>query len=335
MLQHLDTLIAFAVVMLGVSLLLTVLTQIVSAFLALRGTHLEWGIKTLLSEAAPALRAQADEITQRVLHHPLISDSSASKRRVGRWAWMHWLPPRWNLFHRWKLANAIRRDELIDLLHHLADAPAAQPGQPVPEWQAALQNANLTQVKFQIEQWFDTTMDRVSQRFAMHSRVFTVVLAGGVAFALHLDAFDLLHRLSTDGELRRNLLEQAGAISTIATNLSARAGTNSPTGLISAEAPAKLSNQIAELKQLATTLSNRFERAGLQLLPDSARHSRLCFMPGAKGFSRKHLFGVLAAAALLSLGAPFWFNTLKTLTNLRPILATKVQKEAEEKKSPK
>jgi hypothetical protein len=33
--------------------------------------------------------------------------------------------------------------------------------------------------------------------------------------------------------------------------------------------------------------------------------------------------GVLATAALLSLGAPFWFNMLKQLTNLRPILANK------------
>jgi hypothetical protein len=31
--------------------------------------------------------------------------------------------------------------------------------------------------------------------------------------------------------------------------------------------------------------------------------------------------GVLLTAALLSLGAPFWFNMLKQLTNLRPILA--------------
>jgi len=33
--------------------------------------------------------------------------------------------------------------------------------------------------------------------------------------------------------------------------------------------------------------------------------------------------GVLTTAALLSLGAPFWFNMLKQLTNLRPLLANK------------
>jgi hypothetical protein len=35
---------------------------------------------------------------------------------------------------------------------------------------------------------------------------------------------------------------------------------------------------------------------------------------------------MLASAALLSLGAPFWFNLLKALTNLRPALAQQVDK---------
>jgi hypothetical protein len=39
------------------------------------------------------------------------------------------------------------------------------------------------------------------------------------------------------------------------------------------------------------------------------------------------LLGILISAALLSLGAPFWFNTLKSLTNLRPKLAEEVDKD--------
>ena len=37
------------------------------------------------------------------------------------------------------------------------------------------------------------------------------------------------------------------------------------------------------------------------------------------------------SAALLSLGAPFWFNMLKTFSNLRPIVANKEQKDAEKR----
>jgi hypothetical protein len=39
-----------------------------------------------------------------------------------------------------------------------------------------------------------------------------------------------------------------------------------------------------------------------------------------------HLLGVLMTAGLLTLGAPFWFNLLKNLTSLRPILAALIEK---------
>ena len=34
---------------------------------------------------------------------------------------------------------------------------------------------------------------------------------------------------------------------------------------------------------------------------------------------------------MLSLGAPFWFNALKTLANLRPVLATREKEESRQK----
>ena len=39
-----------------------------------------------------------------------------------------------------------------------------------------------------------------------------------------------------------------------------------------------------------------------------------------------HLFGLALSAGLLTLGAPFWFNLLKNLMNLRPAVATLVEK---------
>ena len=40
-------------------------------------------------------------------------------------------------------------------------------------------------------------------------------------------------------------------------------------------------------------------------------------------FEDKHLLGILITALLISLGAPFWYNTLRGFTNLRPFLANK------------
>jgi hypothetical protein len=33
----------------------------------------------------------------------------------------------------------------------------------------------------------------------------------------------------------------------------------------------------------------------------------------------------VVSACLLSLGAPFWFNALKTASNLRPVIAAQVE----------
>jgi hypothetical protein len=41
--------------------------------------------------------------------------------------------------------------------------------------------------------------------------------------------------------------------------------------------------------------------------------------------------GILLAAALMSLGAPFWFDILKNLLNLRPALAQREEKERNER----
>jgi hypothetical protein len=37
----------------------------------------------------------------------------------------------------------------------------------------------------------------------------------------------------------------------------------------------------------------------------------------------RQFWGILVTVGLLSLGAPFWYNALKTVATLRPILATR------------
>src|SRR5207249_8222856 len=57
-LKHLDTVLAFVLIMTGVGLLVTTLTQMASAALGLRGTNLRWGIETFLNELDPNLRSE-------------------------------------------------------------------------------------------------------------------------------------------------------------------------------------------------------------------------------------------------------------------------------------
>lgn len=227
-LEHFDTIFAFVVILAGVSLLVTVLVQMASALFSLRGSNLRWGIKTLLAHADPDLTKHAEMIAQKVLHHPLVSASIFSG-----------VLPR--LLSRWRLATAIRKDELLEILRVLAAQPAtAHPAGAPVTWDAALRRSldklapadveklmravpkvqevfaddpaiaaqvmaplltSAQEMPAKIEQWFGSVMDRVSQRFVVHTRLWTVIFSFVLAFALHLDAFRLLTQLSTDAEL--------------------------------------------------------------------------------------------------------------------------------------
>lgn len=60
-----------------------------------------------------------------------------------------------------------------------------------------------------INDWFDQTMDRVTQRYGMQARVVTVLAALLVALSIQVDSLDLLRRLSVDDKLRESLLHEA------------------------------------------------------------------------------------------------------------------------------
>jgi hypothetical protein len=442
-LEHLDTIIAFVVILAGVSLLVTVLTQSVSALLGLRGSNLCWGIETLLKELDPNLKVHAAAITREVLRHPLISDSTLS--RFG-----------FKLFNRWKLASVIRKDELIEILRLLArpsdeagsgdrvDAAVSRAavsrvprqrghaighaaehdsqqqqsdrtrvgdatGRTPDSWQTALFNSlkqldqeaaadlelaaaeikklfpddperaeqiisqvmrSAEQLPGIINQWFDSMMDRVSQRFVTHTRICTIIFSVLVALALHLDALKLVTQLSTDAEMRSRLVASADALTRKADEILVTPASGSSTAYLEAMKrlirthPTELAalgepSGFTDLVGGREWLSSRLQNAGIQdaekwqreyelLVPQAALlnaadnlrsiwRDKLIFQLIPDPYpipwynywtpSWLHFWGILASAALLSVGAPFWFNALKTLTSFRPVLANKEQQE--------
>ena len=404
MLKQLDTLIGFAVVMSVVSLLITIITQIVSSLLGLRGKNLADALEAMAHKIDPKIDEQvkglAMKLADRVLTHPVISDSSLSMARSWPTAW--------------KRASAIRPNELLEILEHLAGQTVVPATGPKTVEEAAAKmllvlrtpssatsttiaalTAQLPALAAQkgkdiinefnvatnvalgnVEQWFDSTQDRAKQWFAMHARVVSVIAAVVVAFGLQLDSFTLLNRISSDPEFRARLVASAPALQKQAqevfeaadpkspalhTNIVAKLNAKYPglekvlkseTNFVSqADAMQWVSNRIAS----TTTYSNKvneilakypevsaeaskeeldkwvdrfgtinaaFSKTGIELIPDPYPS----FPWGFFG-PLSHFAGLLASAALLSLGAPFWFNILKTFTNLRPMLAQQVDKD--------
>src|SRR5258708_7841846 len=105
MLKQLDILIGFVTVMSIVSLLITVITQLISSKWDLRGKNLLWALEAMFLTLKPDLKTgdknKAFALADAILRHPAISDSIQSDG--GR-----------------TLASAIRPAELLSIIEKIA-----------------------------------------------------------------------------------------------------------------------------------------------------------------------------------------------------------------------
>jgi len=415
MLKQLDTLIGFAVVMLVVSLLIMIVTQMVSSLLGLRGKNLADALQVMMNKIAPTIPpGPAQELAKEILTHPVISDSAMSM--APKWWDRIWVLGWFR--QKWKVASAIRADELHELIKDIAASTGplkatannvlsglAKPDKATSDAIAAVQNQlntlagkDLAQAKalvqqvagatdaafINLEKWFNSAQDRAQQWFALHTRWITVAAAFIAAFVLQLDTIELIKRISTDSDMRSKLVAASGTIQqqadkvlndtqrTVidkATHKAAIAELRKTyqqlpkelddhadftsmdeaktwlTGKLAKDAQqqhailAAYERQVtaAKLDAYLATMQKLVATSGLDLLPTPYP---LQISPGWKGcwphlfttngnwsWPKRHLLGILVSAALLSLGAPFWFNTLKSLTSLRPMLANEVDKD--------
>ena len=178
-----------------------------------------------------------------------------------------------------------------------------------------------------INNWFDQTMDRTSQRFTASTRAITFVGAFIVAFGLQVDTPALVNRLAADEKLREQFVTEARALYADQQPLNEEAKQKA------AEA-AKQPGQAPTSPPPAPATPDQEEMArkyrvflatnGIITFPSVGQKWR-------EGYRNINLFGVLMTALLLSLGAPFWYSLLGRLLQLRSVLAVKESTQREER----
>jgi hypothetical protein len=373
MLTYVDTLIGFAGVMLLLSLLITLLVQVAVSVLNLRGLSLLWGVTLVVERAKPGLKStlRAWDIAWQVLTHPALSPQG-------------------------RLAPALRSEELARVLDEI-EGGAEKLGlrgrllrfvhqvraKGVESAEEAKQAAAAAKVELaSLQKWFDTVMDRTTERFTAHTRAITFVIAAALSFGLHIDSIALLRQISGNPELRARLAQSADATlkvadevsvrgekgATLATDALKKAASDNPTVKLEAPIPEKLSQRAEGKAWLDLNVKDHdgheaFEKA-YQKSYDAAVQARLpeLYATAAKvkeqladtqldllsssheswNFTswkwlvdhHAHLFGVIMSTLFLSMGAPFWYNMLRQLANLRPMLAGKVDTDEKGEKKP-
>jgi hypothetical protein len=405
MLNSLDILIGFTVVMLVVSMAVTMITQAIgTSIMNLRGKSLHEGLTSLLALMDQGLsREQAKRIADHILRNPLVSAGSASRGK-------------------YRLASVIHRDELTKLLldfavpgeaakadpqnyadeaslRHALRGSLARNGIPDPEAvlrqvrsavvelerrnpeashairsNVALLNFAASDYLAKLNSWFDQTVDRTSELFTRRIRIVTALVALGVALTIQLDSIGLINRLSVDQKLRDSLVERAlqkdpdwcrdvgpscplaptGATSATPAegNAAAPAGAaeandaaadaNASTAVDSnAAAPAAAPPPAAAAVppppgQTIAKAQQKIEELGVVSIPTSVGAWWQAWWqspkPGAP-FRWPFLLGVLLSAALLSLGAPFWYSALANLLKMRSLIAQKDEGQRNERQT--
>ena len=192
----------------------------------------------------------------------------------------------------------------------------------------AILHAAESDLVAKVNNWFDQTMDRTSQRFTASTRAITFAGAFIVAFGLQVDTPSLVNRLAADDAMRAAFVNEARALAEDHNDAKAAeerrkaaekkaevSKTPDQKGAVATETAAPTQPAPTDPEEIARKYRVFLATNGIVKLPSSTGWW--------EGFRNVNVFGMLLTALLLSLGAPFWYSALGRLLQLRSVLAAK------------
>lgn len=167
--------------------------------------------------------------------------------------------------------------------------------------QALLDEAGDSVEKFRagVERWFDDAMDRVSGWYKRWSQAIAILLAVVVTVGLNVDAVRVTERLANDQALRASVVAHA------------------QTKVEKREQELKAQQEQGESQAKAPSLKETGAKAEGALADLKALQLPMLWSEANDNVTLNTLFGWLLTAIAISLGAPFWFDTLSKLARLK------------------
>ncbi len=188
--------------------------------------------------------------------------------------------------------------------------------------------SDMTALRNELASWFDTAMDRLSGEYKRQIRWISFGVGLVLAVLLNVDSFDVAKSLWKDQGLRQQL---AGAAETYLQQNPASCPVPTSVATPDASAPAQpdtVAQEVASgLNCQLGKMNDALDQArpfpiGWNTDPVSAGHKasasrHLSAVFSGPGHFFAKVFGWLFTAVALSLGAPFWFDTLSKFMNIR------------------
>ncbi|MCZ6707916.1 MAG: hypothetical protein O7A71_08235 [Chloroflexi bacterium] len=298
----LDVAIGVVVVYLLFALVVSTLNEMIARQLNLRSRHLKAGLAQLLDGD----RASPGPLTELMMAHPLTRSLGANPSYMSATTFARVLID--------SAADMERRE------HNLDTAPPITPGDAVAAFArehpsspllgllrplAVEAGDDLTQFQQKLEDLFDDQMERVSGWYKRQTQWIMLGLALLVAATFNVDSIQLVESLQTDPSVREALIEVAPEILEAAeAELAAQQANGSSVEGATA---------ISELQKQLSTRTLPFGR-WIDANPNVV--DPLEFPTNGWGWVYK-ILGILITGFAISMGAPFWFQALNKLVNLR------------------
>jgi hypothetical protein len=289
----LEVLIGVVLLFLVLAVIASAVAEIVSQVLALRSRTLRDAIETMLFDTATR---------DALFAHPLIKSLSRRgfwDQKLRREGGPSYIPP--DVFAKALLDTVgVARDAAGALAVTLNEQPVnedlrkvlAKLAEPVGE---AI--TDVTNLEAEVEKWFDDVMDRVTGWYKRKTQIVLLVIGAIVVVWANANVLRYASALTVNPDARAAVVALA------------QTATASPSPGAQAGESLTTDEALADLKQLDFALGWEGSATDSRHLPGTIGE-----IPAAIG---SNLLGWLFAIAAVSMGAPFWFDLLKNIVNLR------------------
>ncbi len=286
-----STIIDVAIGLIFVFFLLSVIAshinELVSGLMQWRSKDLEAGVRQLLSDPT---------LADKVWNHSLVRGLSGRKDKDPAY-----IPP--NTFAL-ALFDAIapggnHPSAVKNVREQAAALPESSARQAIL---SILDSANddVDVARKNVETWFDSAMGRVSAAYKQRMQILTILVAALVTLIFGADSLAIGNALWQEPSVR------AAVTGAAYSNQAAATGVNQPA--------VNLPNQSSSVQETIKTISQQNLPLGWTAIPNTVG-----------GWIQK-VIGLVLTMAAVSLGAPFWYQLLQQLTQLRQTSQTSPQK---------
>jgi len=285
----LEVVISIIFVMLLLSLLATTIMELLSSLLAMRGKNLEEALRNMLA-STDISGTVLERFKSNSLYRQL-SQRYGEKRRNP--SYMSAASFQSVLFD--VILDGEKVDKLIDKIEELPDADLKN----VLKQLLNDSEYELDDFKNRIQGWYDDVMDRATGWYKRSTQKIIVVVGLLIAIVFNADTIAIYERLESDPESLQQIVEMAEAY----------VGKNTPDQVT--RVTPTFDQQLDEVRRLINDEIGE-ARSPLGLGWSSFTWSDL----SPSGVVTK-ILGWIVTALAISLGAPFWFDLLKKLVNIR------------------